>query len=59
MTRAEDLNKSKNGDFVSARKEDINAIYGGNPEGVQVADSFLQRVERRLSMDSCAVRNHT
>lgn len=50
MTRAEDLNKSKNGDFVSARKEDINAIYGGNPEGVQVADSFLQRVERRLSM---------
>jgi len=50
MTRPDDLNKSKNGDFVAARKEDISPISGGNPDGVQVADSFLQRVERRLSM---------
>jgi Bacteriophage head to tail connecting protein len=49
MTRAEDLNKTANGDFVNARKDDINPIFGGNPQAIAAADNVLQRIERRIS----------
>lgn len=61
QSRAEDLNKSKNGDFVACRKDDINPIYGGNDKAIATADGILQRVERRLSqgflMQSTVTRN--
>ena len=60
-TRADDLNSTKNGDFVSARKDDITPIYGGNPEAVNTSDALLQRYERRVSsgflMQGAATRN--
>jgi hypothetical protein len=60
-TKASDLNKSKNGDFIPARKDDITPVYGGNPEAINTSDALLQRYERRVAagflMQSATTRN--
>lgn len=61
MTTADDLNKSKNGDFVNARKDDINPIFGGNSQAIAAGDSIYQRIERNIAagflMQSAVTRN--
>lgn len=50
QTSVEELNRSKNGDFLSGREGDIAAIQGGNHAAIQMADVVLQRYERRISL---------
>lgn len=49
QSTASDLNSSRNGDFIPARKDDITPIFGGNHEALRVADAVLQRYERRVN----------
>lgn len=50
MTSADDLNKSKNGDALNGLPTDIAPTQGGNPQAIAVADSVLQRYERRVAL---------
>lgn len=49
MTNADDFNKSRNGDALPGRPEDVNAITVGNAQSITVADSVLSRYEKQLA----------
>lgn len=49
MTSAEDFNKSRNGDALPGRKEDVDSVTVGNAQSITVADSVLSRYEQQLS----------
>lgn len=50
MTSADDLNASKNGDFIAGKEEDIKPISAANAQAIAVADKVLDRYERRIAM---------
>lgn len=49
ITSAADLNKSKNGDALPGKPEDIAPAQGGNPAAVAQAREALKDFERRVS----------
>jgi len=61
VTSADDFNKSENGDAVSGRPEDIDAITPGNAEAVKVAmtvaEGYEQRIARGFLLGSALTRN--
>ena len=61
MTQVEDLNNSKNGDALPGLPTDVQPTQGGNPSSITVADSIIDRYERRISrgflMGSSVIRD--
>ena len=49
MTSAGDFNKSRNGDALPGRPEDIDSVTVGNAQSITVADTVLTRYEQQLS----------
>jgi hypothetical protein len=58
---ADDANKSENGDFLPASPDDIGTILADNSKAITVADSVMQRYERRIGtaflMNSAVTRD--
>ena len=61
VTQVEDLNNSENGDSLPGLPTDVAPTQGGNPTAITVAESVLDRYERRISrgflMGSAVIRD--
>lgn len=61
ITQVEDLNNSENGDSLPGLPTDVAPTQGGNPTAITVAESVLDRYERRISrgflMGSAVIRD--
>jgi hypothetical protein len=49
MTSVEDMEKSRRGDFLPGRKDDITPVTLGSFNAIAPADSILQRYEKRIA----------
>ena len=49
MTSVEDIQKSRRGDFLPGRKDDITPVTLGSFNAIAPADSILQRYEKRIA----------
>jgi hypothetical protein len=60
-TSAKDFSESSNGDALPGDPDDVAAVQGGNPQAITVAQSVLEKYERRIAggflMFSAVTRN--
>lgn len=61
VTNVDDLEKSKNGDFIPGTPADVQPTVGGNPQAIQMAETinnkYEQRIARGFLMGSAVIRD--